>query len=129
MSSGVREVVQWGKWLGARADVFAVALPHGVKTQRTEFSATPMTDLENSHSFSFRNDIPHGQCDLPSKNPLVCECEDTSFLRYTYSYLQVQIPESLNLQISNYRRISLFLFNELLLLPRQMFFSCPVTLV
>jgi hypothetical protein len=59
-------VVQWGTWLGAsairqsaRADMLAVAQAGGVKTYRTEFSATPMRDLENSNTFSLHNDIPH----------------------------------------------------------------------
>jgi len=57
------------------------------------------------------------------KDPLDRKYEETSHLTYACSYLQVKIPESLNLQTSKYQRISSSLFNELLLLPQQMFFS------
>ena len=34
---------------------------------KKESSPTPLRDLENSHTFSFRNDVPHGQFDPPSQ--------------------------------------------------------------
>jgi hypothetical protein len=43
--------------------------------------------------------------------------------RHGCGYLQVQIRKGLNPQTSNYWRISLFLFNELLLLLQQIFFQ------
>jgi len=64
--------------LSARVDMFAVALRRGVKTQRKEFSATPLADLENSHSFSFRYDIPPRNGTRPVKDPLDRKCEDTN---------------------------------------------------
>jgi hypothetical protein len=91
-------------------------------TRRQNTKNGILNDAEDRPRFPFVTTYHMGSVTWPVKDPLDRKCEDACLLRYACSYLHVQIPEILNLQISYCRIISLFLFNELLLLPRQMFF-------